>query len=241
MQLVVQQCVGANATMKTVIGEYSAMTQRHHPPEELLLDYASGSLNEAVSLVVSGHLHYCPECRGQVAVLEAIGGAMLEQIEPAPLSDSLLSVVMERLDEVVPLTRLQTRHADADLDLPAVIPHYLGRRLRQLPWRRLGRMFEEASLIPSSRAVKLSLMRFQAGFVMPMHTHGGNEYTLVLAGGYSDAGEQFRPGDFDTRDATQEHQPVVDDDGECLCLVALDAPVKLTGALGRLANPLLRW
>ena len=218
------------------------MKQRHHPPEELLLDYASGGLNEAVSLIVAGHLHYCADCRKQLAVLEAIGGAILERVEPEPISNSMLSSVMDRLGEPEPIDSLQLRQADTDTDakLPGVIRRYLGGNLSQLAWRRLGRTFEEARLTAAGKAVKLALMRLQAGSVMPMHTHGGNEYTLVLAGGYSDAGKQYGPGDFDTRDATQEHQPVVDDDGDCLCLVALDAPVKLTGTLGRLANPFLR-
>jgi putative transcriptional regulator len=33
---------------------------------------------------------------------------------------------------------------------------------------------------------------------------------------------------------------VADEDGECIGLVVLDAPVRLTGAVGRLVNPFLR-
>ena len=33
---------------------------------------------------------------------------------------------------------------------------------------------------------------------------------------------------------------LVDPDGECLCFVVLEAPVKLIGPLGRLINPFLR-
>jgi putative transcriptional regulator len=75
---------------------------------------------------------------------------------------------------------------------------------------------------------------------MPRHSHRGNEYTLVLAGGFSDGGKQFGPGDFVAKDPSHIHQPVVDDDGECLCLVVLDAPLRLTGAMGKLLNPFLR-
>jgi putative transcriptional regulator len=36
------------------------------------------------------------------------------------------------------------------------------------------------------------------------------------------------------------HRPVVDSDEECICLAVLDAPLKLTGMIGRLVNPFLR-
>jgi putative transcriptional regulator len=37
------------------------------------------------------------------------------------------------------------------------------------------------------------------------------------------------------------HVQVADAGEECLCLAVLDAPVILKGALGRLANPFLRF
>ena len=36
---------------------------RHHPDDELLLDYASGALGEAESLVIATHMALCPICR----------------------------------------------------------------------------------------------------------------------------------------------------------------------------------
>jgi putative transcriptional regulator len=83
-------------------------------------------------------------------------------------------------------------------------------------------------------------MRLDPGSVMPVHSHRGHEFTLVLAGGFRDGSQQFLPGDFAVRDASHRHQPIVDDDGQCLCLVVLDAPLRLTGAVGRLLNPFLR-
>jgi putative transcriptional regulator len=76
--------------------------------------------------------------------------------------------------------------------------------------------------------------------MIPMHTHRGREYTLVLAGGFKENGSQYGVGDFTLRDASDVHRPVVDSDEECVCLIVLDAPIKLTGILGRLVNPFLR-
>jgi putative transcriptional regulator len=37
-----------------------------------------------------------------------------------------------------------------------------------------------------------------------------------------------------------DHRPVADEGEDCLCLVVTDAPLKLTGRLGRLVNPFVR-
>ncbi|HEY5084509.1 MAG TPA: hypothetical protein VII48_08315, partial [Rhizomicrobium sp.] len=59
----------------------------HHPDEPLLLAYASGSADEAFSLIVATHMTYCAACRAQVAKLETIGGTLLQDLQPAPLAD----------------------------------------------------------------------------------------------------------------------------------------------------------
>ena len=70
----------------------------HHPSPELLLDYAAGSLPEAVSLAVATHLALCPDCRRTVSEAEALGGGLLAEAEAAPLDDDVLVRTMARLD-----------------------------------------------------------------------------------------------------------------------------------------------
>ena len=80
----------------------------------------------------------------------------------------------------------------------------------------------------------------RAGRGLPVHRHGGNEYTLVLAGGFADGRERFDRGDVCVADPSVEHKPVADADQSCVCLVVAEAPVVLTGLLGRLLNPFLK-
>ena len=47
------------------------MTLAHHPEEDLLLAYAAGGTDAAISLILATHLTFCPECRAGVA----LGGA----------------------------------------------------------------------------------------------------------------------------------------------------------------------
>lgn len=216
----------------------------HHPEEEFLLDYATGSLGEGPALVVAAHAAMCAACREQVAVMEAIGGALLDHLAGEALPDTLLGETLAMLDAP---RAPQAAPAKPDLGgadaLPEPLWRYIGRGLAHLAWRRVGGLVaagEEARLPVPAQNVKVALMRLKAGSLMPKHSHRGNEYTLVLAGGFSDAGSQYGPGDFVARDATHTHQPVVDEDGECLCLVVLDAPLRLSGPMGTIVNPFLR-
>jgi len=55
----------------------------HHPDEALLLAHASGAADEATSLIVATHLHYCAGCRIKAAEMENIGGSLLEDLQPS--------------------------------------------------------------------------------------------------------------------------------------------------------------
>ena len=58
------------------------MTIHHHLNDDLLLDYAAGTLSEGWSLAVACHLAMCPHCREQLAMAEATGGSLLEELTP---------------------------------------------------------------------------------------------------------------------------------------------------------------
>jgi putative transcriptional regulator len=230
---------------------------QHHPPLELLFDFAAGPLPEPAALVVAAHAEMCAACRREIAGFEVIGGEMLAEIEPVGMNQNALEAVMARLDEPgsgaasAAAAGASDRRSRAGADMavssksiadlvPTVLLAYLGDDLTRLAWRRVGGMFEEIRLPISVKGFKASLMRLKPGSIMPVHTHRGREYTLVLAGGYQDNGSQYGPGDFSLKDASDVHRPVVDSDEECICLAVLDAPLKLTGIIGRLVNPFLR-
>ncbi len=58
----------------------------------------------------------------------------------------------------------------------------------------------------------------------------------MLEGGFSDAYGHYLAGDVSVADSEVTHQPVADDDGDCICLAVTDAPLRFTGPLGSLIN-----
>jgi putative transcriptional regulator len=210
----------------------------HHPSEERLLDYASGASPEPVALLVATHLALCPGCRRAITELEAVGGALLESLPPEPVGDDGLSRLLARLDRREPVEPPAPVSFPGDPILPQPLRDYVG-GLDQVAWRHLGPI-AEARLLTGFDRFTTRLLKVRPGTALPRHTHVGSELTLVLQGGFSDVTGHYLRGDVSETDSEVDHRPVADADEECLCLGVTDAPVRLTGWLGRLLNPFLR-
>ena len=219
------------------------MTPNHHLPGEILLDYAAGGMAEPMALVVATHLTLCPECRAAVGRLEAVGGALLDRLEPTPVAEGGLEAVLARLDEPAPPVRTagvdhRPGHRLGDLMLPEPLRSYLARDLltrgddlKALPWHRLARGIEEHEIALGDAAARTALIKAKGGSALPWHTHGGLELTLVLSGGFADGARHFGRGDIDVADAGINHRPVADPGEDCLCLAYAEAKPRLTGPL----------
>lgn len=217
---------------------------RHRAPQDLLFDYAAGTLPEAVSLAVATHASLCEESRREVARYEALGGAMIGTIEGASLSDGALDRVLAAIEvgnrpEAAARTPVEIDDKTRDM-LPAPLWPYVPGGLTALRWRRRGPNVEVAHLAHVLPGFHGGLLRIKAGRPIPVHTHRGSEYTVLLTGSYTDGGERYSRGDFQLADSNLEHQPVADTGADCLCLAVLDAPFRLTGPIGRYINPLVR-
>jgi len=213
----------------------------HHPGDALLMDYAGGGLGEAGGLVVATHLALCPGCRHAVGEMEAVGGALLDGLEPEPVAPGALDALLARLDE--PLDDHDDppppRRAPAVASLiPEPLRRYVGGDLSAMPWRRMAPGFQCVD-IPLSRGERARLIRMKGGVSAPRHSHDGLELALVLDGGFSDALGQFARGDVAVGDGSIDHKPVADPEG-CVCLSVTLGRLRLTGAVGRFLNPFVR-
>jgi putative transcriptional regulator len=210
----------------------------HHPSEARLLDYASGATREPVALLIATHLALCHSCRRKVGELEAVGGALLESLPAEPVKDDSFARLLARLDRPETTDPAAPVRSPGDAVLPQPLRDYVG-RLDQVAWRRLGPI-AQVRLLPGFEGITTRLVRIRPAAAMPRHTHAGSELSLVLQGGFSDATGHYRRGDVAEADSAVDHRPITDADEECLCLAVLDAPVRLTGRLGRLLNPFIR-
>lgn len=223
-------------------GDLQTAAPSHHLSDDMLLDYAAGSLDEATSLIVATHLTYCPACRKRAAKLDALGGAMLHDVPPARMSAGALDAVMARLDATphdAPARNLAP--ANDNPKVPSVLRRYLGGDLDDVTWKNLGMGVQTSEIALSSQDgaaadKRAFLLRVPAGKAVPHHTHDGNEYVLILRGAYNDEIGHFGRGDLAISDASIRHKPVAEPGEDCICLVVVDAPIRLTGPLGAILN-----
>ena len=110
--------------------------------------------------------------------------------------------------------------------LPEPIARKYGLAFDTIPWRPIGEGAWHYRL-PLSPGVEgdLRLFKFAPGYRYQLHGHGGAEFTLVIDGAFSDASGEYRRGDAQDLDDETEHQPIVDEDLGCVCLIASDRPL----------------
>ncbi|GAA5524476.1 anti-sigma-E factor ChrR [Microbulbifer aestuariivivens] len=231
---------------------------RHHPDQNMLLEYAAGSLPWGMSLAVSSHLQLCPQCRQQHEDLNDIGGALLNESEPQIVETDAFAKLMGRLDQEQhqaqdedtgpteveePPVPTQPKKAGADPIL-ANLPKVVGKLVssnRPLKWKRVSSALRTSRLATGQDRYEVAFQRICRGGRVAEHDHRGREVTVVLVGSFSDADGVYCRGDFLLREPGDVHRPIATQDQECLCLSVLEAPVKVTGPLGWLVNPFLSF
>ena len=207
----------------------------HHPSEEMLLAYAGGSAGEATSLIVAVHLVYCAACRRQSRELEALGGSLLQELAPVPMSGGALDAALAKLNEIKPFERA-ARPVSRD-GTPSVLRPYIGGDLRDVRWRQVG---PRLAYVPIFRrgTVTARLLRGVPGAETGAHRHAGLEYTLVLKGGFRDETGSYAPGDLQMMEGDLRHNPVADPGEDCINLAVTTGPLKFESLLQKIVAPL---
>ena len=210
-----------------------------HPDRAMLVEFSAGTLAHALSICVSAHLHFCKQCREELLSLDQIGSELMTQAEPAEVDDSVLDAVMEKIDRGE-ASAAETTEQEAINGFPFSVNQLLNNPHHRPLWKRLSGSVDIARFQTGQSDYEVALHRICAGGKTPKHDHEGVEYTVVLKGSFSDENAVYNEGDFLVRNPGDIHQPMGAQNGECICLSALAAPIKLTSPLGFLMKPFLR-
>jgi len=215
------------------------VTITHHLDPATIMAFAAGTLNEAHTVVAASHLAVCRECRQAVAAAEKLGGEIINELASSEVSEDCREKTFARLDQAT-LHRFPRQPA-RQREVPEPLAALLGDRpLSGLAWKRKAPGVDIVDLaLPRKESGKLFLMRIGAGRAMPEHGHGGEEMTLILEGAYTDKFGRFGVGDIADLGDDVEHQPIVEKDGPCICLVATEAPTRFRSWPARILQPLI--
>ena len=212
------------------------MTIKHHIPDSLLMSYSAGQLPEAFNLVVATHLSMCDDCRAALGAFDAVGGALVEGGDEAALSDVALDATLAMIAAQKPVV---DKAAPKIGVFPIPLADYVGGDLDAVKWRSLGMGVRQA-ILPTAKGASVRLLHIPAGQAMPDHGHRGMELTLVLQGAFSDGFGRYTRGDVDVETAATQHTPVAEAGLPCICLSATDAPLRFTGFIPRILQPLFK-
>ena len=211
---------------------------KHHPSHSMLVDFSAGNLGTAESICVSAHLHFCDQCRNELMRLDQVASQLMTEAEPQTIDEDLFDSVMSKIDA------LPTAPVKVEIEEHSDFPHSVAKLIKETEsapkWRRMSPSVDVARVRTGQNKFEVALHRICAGGKTPHHGHNGTEFTVVLKGSFSDEQAVYSEGDFLLRGPEEKHQPMGAQNGECICLSALEAPIELSSRLGFLMKPWLR-
>ena len=199
------------------------------PLDALLAAYCAGALDRPTHALVASHLLLNPRNRRFVASLEDLAAGEVARVEPKPLRNR-----DARLSAVFASASPQAASAPSSV-LPAPLLRLIGSDLNDLKWRTKLPGVREYRISESDRG-EASILWVGAGRRVPSHTHDGSEITLVLKGAFADVTGRYGRGDIAIAEADLDHRPLTDENEDCICFAVTDAPLRLTGPVGRILD-----
>lgn len=215
------------------------MTISHHLSDETLQDYAAGALDRSLEVVIACHLTLCAECRNKAMMTDAVGGLILgdgESVATRASASDILKKAAHSAEASEPVPEL----TPAMPGVPRPLGRLLPASLEELTWKPIAPGIKQHNLSTKHRKYgAFKLLHLSPGVVLSQHSHQDRELSLVLKGSYHDEIGRFKAGDIADLGDDVVHQPVVDTDEPCIALIATQSPVRYTGVVGRLLQPLI--
>lgn len=212
----------------------------HHPATDLLTAFSAGSIPLGHGLCVSAHIEHCDECQSNLQRLNSMGAQLFETLQDAPVNGDLKSNVFALLGDELDDSDSEQQVTPNAAGVPKCLQQFIPGDYDSLEWHYMSPSIRSAKLCTDSNGAKVEMLRIKPGGKAALHTHTGDEYTMILKGSFSDESGIYRAGDFVVRGRNDKHRPTATKDGECICLTVTDAPIEFTGFFTRWLNPLVR-
>ena len=215
------------------------MSITFHPQPDLLLKFASGNLDPAYCSIIEVHNSFCSGCANMIEQFEQLGGTHLEESMPMSMQTSF-SEMMQKLDEqnnqYAATEETQTQSSSKKLSSVKDILSFAKRpSIQKSRWIPITKRISDIRVDITDPGYTARLIQLKAGTRVPMHTHQGEEVTVVLKGAFRDDLGLYKAGDFIIRNSSHKHMPYAESD--CICFAITNAPLHYTGFLG----PVINW
>ena len=104
-----------------------------------------------------------------------------------------------------------------------------------LKWKKIFRGFYEFTFRLSENE-NAKLIKMNPGTKVPLHSHNGKEYILLLEGSYSDEYGTYCKGDLQINDSQIKHNPIANLEEGCICLIITEKELVFFGTFAPILN-----
>ena len=191
---------------------------------ELIFGYSSGNFGEAKSLFTSMYLYLNSFAAKKASIFDnmlAQNFGELEGIEPKKLkyTDCIKNDNSKKHNSSLSNNPLRRIIGD----------------LNNINWKTVYKGFKEFKG-PVNDNDSVKLIKMDPGTSVPLHSHNGKEYILVLDGSFCDEYGEYNKGDMQINDQQIKHNPTACKTNGCVCLSITENDVVFFGKFGSALN-----
>jgi putative transcriptional regulator len=191
---------------------------------ELIFGYSSGKLGEAKSLFTSMYLYLNSIAAKKASVFDNMLAQNFNELEGIGLkklkyTDCIKSSDSKKQSSSLPINPLSNLIGD----------------FTNVNWKTIYKGFKEFN-IPVNDSDSVKLIKMDPGTSVPIHSHNGKEYILVLDGSFCDEYGEYNKGDMQINDQKIKHNPTACKSNGCVCLSITENDVVFFGKFGSALN-----
>ena len=191
---------------------------------QLIFDYASGELGLSKSIFTSTYLYLNSKASRLNKTFETMLGNELAEVEE-------VATPKLKYTDCISGSKNQPSRFSEDL---SPISKLVG-PFEDLKWKQIFKGFKE--YVPTlNDKDELKLIKMDPGASVPLHSHGGKEFILVLQGSFCDEYGEYNKGDIQINDQKIRHTPIACKNKGCICLTITEKDVIFFGKFASFLN-----
>ena len=195
---------------------------------ELIFQYASGTTSLAKSLITSTYLYLNSKEISTYNFFESYCGEELNNSELIKPKNLKAEDCISKKNE-----NLRSNNLINTSPLNKFIKNFT-----DLKWKKIFRGFYEHTF-NISLDEKAKLIKMDPGSKVPLHSHNGKEYILVLEGSFCDEYGTYSKGDLQINDSKIKHTPLANNKEGCICLIITEDDLIFYGPFAPLLNSMI--
>ena len=192
---------------------------------ELVFDFAAGNTNLSKSFLASIYLFLNSGESSLYSDFNNYCGQELkdsEKIKPTRFN----------VEDCINIDKVNT--SNSSKNSPNPIDTFIN-NLKNLNWKKTFNGFYQYSFRLSNQE-SVKLIKMEPGAKVPLHSHNGKEYILVLEGSFCDEFGIYSKGNLQVNDSKIKHTPVACNNEGCICLTVTEEDLVFYGPFAPILN-----